>query len=83
MCLAGALLHLDERASLKECLQTMTRYQNAHMRSPLLELEYMKAVHEFTPEYLQFFKPLAEEIATFLKSEEASNISFSENYTRV
>ncbi|MGE0670800.1 MAG: hypothetical protein AB7H48_05945 [Parachlamydiales bacterium] len=83
LCLAGALLQLDERASLKEYLQTMTRYQNPHMRSPLMELDFMKAAYEFTPAYLQFFKPLAEEVEKFLKSEEASNISFSENYTRV
>ncbi|MBS0605632.1 MAG: hypothetical protein JSR57_01670 [Verrucomicrobia bacterium] len=83
LCLAGALLQLDERASLKEYLQTMTCYQNPHMRSPLMELDFMKAAYEFTPAYLQFFKPLAEEVEKFLKSEEASNISFSENYTRV
>jgi hypothetical protein len=83
LSLAGALLQLDERASLIECLQTMTRYQNPHVRSPLLELEFMKAAHEFTPAYLQFFKPLAEEVERFVRSEEAPNISFSENLNRV
>jgi len=83
LSLAGALLQLDERASLKECLQTMTRYQNPHMRSPLMELDFMKAVHEFAPAYLQFFKPLAEEVERFVRSEEVPNISFSENQNRV
>ncbi|MBS0651518.1 MAG: hypothetical protein JSR93_10190 [Verrucomicrobia bacterium] len=83
LCLAGALLQMDERASLRECLQTMTRHQNPVVPSPLLELEFMKATYEFMPSYLQFFKPLDEEVKRFLKSEEAPKIPCSVNQQRV
>ncbi|MBS0653604.1 MAG: hypothetical protein JSR39_08810 [Verrucomicrobia bacterium] len=83
LCLAGALLLLDERARLMECMQTMTRHQNPRMQSPLMDLNVMEGSDNRSLSYRLFFKPLADEIKRFLKSEDAPVIPYSIHFQHV
>jgi hypothetical protein len=83
LCLGGALLHSDQKAKLMVCMQAIVQHHNRDGKTALMELEIMKSTAEFSPTYLQFFKPLADEIERFLTSENAPKIPVQGHYQRI